>query len=570
MLDLGIKLAKKLNWYHPFLVLFGFLFFVAVGAVVHHKLPLEKISADIYVAEIELKDMTYDDASKLIENKMEEVMEEAIIIEVSGKEYQFSPTELGVEFDIYQTIENVYVAEYGENMWDRVTRTLGSLFQKIEVEPVMHIDREEFENTIATQIHEIREPQDAQIIFNEGEFQIIPHIDGVDVAYDQLLNQLIDSLTRLNPPSIVLDTSVVHPEVHDEDLELPLQDVNELLGREMVFVYHNHGKVEEYPIELTEKWINYQNEEVGTAKVKKSILRGYLEGSIAPVMDINAQNAVIVSLPDENLDYANVEGVAKDGRMVNIEKTMENFYTALSDKSESIELVVDVIKSQVINETGEDLGEMVLLSQGRSNFATSPGGRDFNVRRGLNEKVNNILLAPGGEYDFNKNLGPITNSAGWKNSLAIFGGRDLRPVPGGGLCQVSTTVYRAAVKGGFPITQQSNHSLYVHYYKEYGDGLDATIYPGVKNLKFTNDTDNYLLIQAYDDGYDAVVNIFGTPDGRSVELVGPFYPKDIPDDYKERISLRGNQIGWWQEIYDQDGNLVSEVQLTGTYRKIPY
>ena len=111
-----------------------------------------------------------DQAKKLIENKMEEVMEEAIIIEVSGKEYQFSPTELGVEFDIYQTIENVYVAEYGENMWDRVTRTLGSLFQKIEVEPVMHIDREEFENTIATQIHEIREPQDAQIIFNEGEF----------------------------------------------------------------------------------------------------------------------------------------------------------------------------------------------------------------------------------------------------------------------------------------------------------------------------------------------------------------------------------------------------------------
>jgi vancomycin resistance protein YoaR len=223
-----------------------------------------------------------------------------------------------------------------------------------------------------------------------------------------------------------------------------------------------------------------------------------------------------------------------------------------------------------VNETGENLGELTLLASGVSNWEGSPSGRDYNVRKGLNEKVNNILLAPGEEYDFNKNLGPVTNSAGWQNSLAIFRGSELIPVPGGGLCQVSTTVYRAAINAGLEITERSNHSLYVHYYKAYGDGLDAAIYPGSKNLRFTNDTDNYMLLQAYDDGYDGFVNIYGTPDGRDVELVGPFYPNDIPEEWQDRISLAYNQIGWWQIITDADGNVLEEKQLTGSYRSIPY
>ena len=223
-----------------------------------------------------------------------------------------------------------------------------------------------------------------------------------------------------------------------------------------------------------------------------------------------------------------------------------------------------------MNETGENLGELTFLASGVSNWEGSPDGRDYNVRKGLNEKVNNIFLAPGEEYNFNENLGPVTNAAGWQNSLAIFRGSELIPVPGGGLCQVSTTVYRAAVNAGLEVTERSNHSLYVHYYKAYGEGLDAAIYPGSKNLKFVNNTGNYVLIQAYDDGDDGYVKIYGTPDGRSTDLVGPFYPNDIPSEWSDKISLNYNQIGWWYTIYDENGAVVEEKQLTGTYRSIPY
>ncbi|PIR53229.1 hypothetical protein COU76_02320 [Candidatus Peregrinibacteria bacterium CG10_big_fil_rev_8_21_14_0_10_49_10] len=267
---------------------------------------------------------------------------------------------------------------------------------------------------------------------------------------------------------------------------------------------------------------------------------------------------------------AETSGVAKAGMRLQAASGAELISKALETQQKEVSVHLIPTPGVVINETGEDVGEMKLLAIGRSNFAGSTYARMQNVRKALRSHVNNTVVLPGETFSFNSTLGgPVTESRGWYMAKVIFEGDQLRYAPGGGICQASTTVYRAIVNAGFPVVERRAHSLYVSYYKEYGVGIDATIYPGSQDLVFLNDTEHPLLIQAYDDGYDAVVSIFGTPDGRSVELNGPYFTTNAPDELLiHNRKIAPNEIAWLQRVSYADG-AVKENTILSRYMTLP-
>ena len=129
-----------------------------------------------------------------------------------------------------------------------------------------------------------------------------------------------------------------------------------------------------------------------------------------------------------------------------------------------------------------------------------------------------IILRPGEQFSFNNLLGPVDASTGYLPERVIKEGK-LIPEYGGGLCQVSTTLFRAVFHTGLPIKERRPHSLPVRYYNP--QGFDATIYPGVSDLKFTNDTPAHILIQAKVVGSKLNFEIYGTSDNRRVVTDGP-------------------------------------------------
>ena len=189
-------------------------------------------------------------------------------------------------------------------------------------------------------------------------------------------------------------------------------------------------------------------------------------------------------------------------------------------------------------------------------------------------KGDRVIVAPGETFSFNATLGDsVELHDGWKTSLGIFNGEDLEPTAGGGICQVSTTVYRAGVAAGLPIKEKRNHSIYVKYYREYGEGLDATIFLNSQDLIFENDTGNYILFYAYYVGDEAVVELYGTPDGRKVVLEGPFRRHDAPDDVlnpENTWGLGHNDIGWRQTIARADGTEEKNILLSRYRKEIPW
>jgi len=165
------------------------------------------------------------------------------------------------------------------------------------------------------------------------------------------------------------------------------------------------------------------------------------------------------------------------------------------------------------------LGITELVATGESDFSGSTKNRITNVQVG-SAKYNGVIVAPGEEFSFNKILGDVDAEHGFKPELVIKAS-GVTPEFGGGLCQVSSTMFRAAMNAGFPITARRNHSFAVHYYAP--QGTDATIYPGVQDMKFINNLQSHIVIQTRLDipNHKLYFDFYGTKDDRQVSFEGP-------------------------------------------------
>ncbi|KKP40523.1 MAG: hypothetical protein UR28_C0001G0033 [Candidatus Peregrinibacteria bacterium GW2011_GWF2_33_10] len=261
------------------------------------------------------------------------------------------------------------------------------------------------------------------------------------------------------------------------------------------------------------------NEELNL-DINQTNLEQYINEQIRPKIEKQAQNVKIYFDQNEKIVF---EGTAVNGQKVD-DKSLSKFIAfALANNIQKFELPVIEIKAQVqTDEKLQKLGVKELVSMGWSNFVHSSAARIYNVKFGIN-KYNGLLIAPGEKFSFVDHLGgPVTNKTGWKSELVIKG-KETIPEAGGGLCQVSTTFYRAALNGGYEINERSGHSYAVSYYANPHYGMDCTVYPGSKDCIMTNDSGYYILIQTYTEGLDAYFKFYSTSDGRQVKFNGPYY-----------------------------------------------
>lgn len=263
-------------------------------------------------------------------------------------------------------------------------------------------------------------------------------------------------------------------------------------------------------------------------------------------------------------------GSARPGIVFDMPSVTRDLKDALTKGTETITASLSVVGGPIENLSGKPLGDLVLLGTGKSDFKGSPGARIYNVNKAINKHVNNTLVPPGETFSFNSTLGgPVTNGNGWRDAKVIFNTTDLVMAPGGGICQASTTTFRAMLNAGFSAVKRANHSMYVTYYEKYGVGIDATVFPGKQDLTFVNDTSNYLLFQAYTEGTEAVVQIYGTPDGRETQISGPYFSSsDFYDFPSGERTPRSNEIAWVQRVTYPDGTAKDDV-IVSRYTSLP-
>jgi vancomycin resistance protein YoaR len=229
-------------------------------------------------------------------------------------------------------------------------------------------------------------------------------------------------------------------------------------------------------------------------------------------------------------------------------------YIAGADFTKSLNLPYTESDPKISNiDSISELGVSELIGEGRSNFRGSPKNRIFNINVAT-KRFNGVLIKPGEDFSFVGVLGEVDGDHGYLPELVIKKDKT-EPEFGGGICQVSTTAYRAALNSGLKITARRNHAYPVQYYNP--QGMDATVYVPRPDLRFTNNTPKYILIQTTISGTELIFDFYGTSDGRKVEIIGPKIVERNPDGSMKTTLT--------QKVTDASGKVIIDDDLNSSY-----
>jgi vancomycin resistance protein YoaR len=294
--------------------------------------------------------------------------------------------------------------------------------------------------------------------------------------------------------------------------------------------------------------------------LKRDALLTYLT-NLSATVQASPQNARF-TFNDETRQLDLIQS-SVTGRSLDVEKTLKSIEDKVIQGNHNIPLELVLTPPQVNDKaTAAQLGITELVQSTTSYFYGSPVERVQNIKTAA-ARFHGVLVAPGATFSMASVLGDISLENGYAEALIIVGGKTIAGV-GGGVCQVSTTLFRNVFYAGFPVVQRISHAYRVGYYEQLPNarhdpslaGLDATVFVPLVDFKFTNDTSHWLLMETYLDAahYNLTWKFYSTKDGRTVDwhTTGPVNIVPAPPPvYTENPDLANGEIK--QTDYAADG-----------------
>ncbi|MGM9987957.1 MAG: VanW family protein [Bacillaceae bacterium] len=269
------------------------------------------------------------------------------------------------------------------------------------------------------------------------------------------------------------------------------------------------------------------------------IKKNYSEQLVKPV------NATIVRQGDkfQVIPGKNGEGVDKTKLLSLVKDSIK------TKKPGKITAPTVAIKPKRTTEMMEKVNLDTVIAEYHSKFISLPASV-YNAKLGASH-LSDVLIAPGEEFSFLEKVGLTTKSRGYLEANTYTNGEVTTGV-GGGICQVSSSLYNAALLADLEITERYNHSRPVKYVPY---GLDATVGDYAPDLRFKNNTGNYIYLVAYGTNDDLVIKIYGTPTGKKVYLSSQV-------DYKDDKIMKASA---YKRVV-KDGVVISDEKLhSSTY-----
>jgi vancomycin resistance protein YoaR len=505
-----------------FVVLAAFGAFTVFG---YARLYENRIFPGMRALGVRLDGLTADEARTALNRAIDEALKDGLRFRLDGRDVTLGAATVatndpGASRDLirYDIEESVAAAlSYGRSgpvLRDTLLRW------KARVRPVhlhanVFIDEKEIREGINKALEDrIGGAEDAslEIRWNSAsgraETSVSESKDGEEIRFEIALAELRAQSEILRFEPIELQRSPAHPSITGGDIELLLDDIPEWMDY-APFTLTYDGREYAVSKDLFASWLGAVMKD---GEVALSIDPGRFHDGIRELTDIE-QTASKGSLVIENGRIVSFQA-GTTGYAIEDQATLDSILPNLGS-STAFEITVKKEEASLTGDDPERLGIKEIIGIGRSNFAGSPTNRRKNIALGV-EKVNGSIIAPGEEFSLLRTLGPVTAANGWLSELVIKGNKTV-PEYGGGLCQIGTTTFRAAVQSGMKITERRNHSYRVSYYEP--AGTDATIYEPSPDFKFINDTAHYVLIHAYISGTEVIYEFWGTEDGRKI-IVG--------------------------------------------------
>lgn len=508
-----------------------------------------KIYPGITVGNIDLSGKTAAEAENIIGKKAAEITDSGLTFVYNGKAKTIGAsvssfdTDLSYPsliFDVKETVARAQTQTKNDSYFGYLAFTLAPKEKKI-LSPVYLLDEARLKPLLDEAFPElIIAPINSSFSLSEetGELTAEQEKLGKEINYDAAFTELKDNLNVFANRPINLKTRSKYPDVKSADLSVLEEEAKKIIDAGALSI--NFKDPSDKSATTTWKikperllgWLGAVRED---GKVSLSLNRDkvadYLSLNVSPEVD---REAVRPRFEIKNGKVASWQAGA-NGRKINISSSTEKISEAFLSGEKEIYLEAEEIISENLD-SEKNLNIKEIIGTGHSNFVGSSANRIKNIKTGA-EAVSGILIAPSEEFSLVKVLGDVDAENGYYPELVIKGDKTVKEY-GGGLCQIGTTVFRAAIQSGLPITYRRNHSYRVSYYEP--AGMDAAIYIPEPDVRFINDTANYILIQSRISGNDIYFDFWGVNDGREVTITEPVIyniVKPSPTKYVETTEL---------------------------------
>jgi vancomycin resistance protein YoaR len=553
----------------------------AAGALFAFRLSYAgEIYPGVHVGGVDVGGMTRTEAAAAIQAKADEVTSQRAYFE--GFDQHWAPTlaELGVKVDLDASLDQAMAIGREDSSADRLSSAVSSLSGEHTLPLQLTIDPETMESwsvSVDQQIDLI--PHDASLVIEDGEISVISEANGTIVDQAALQATILNNLQTMQAPTQELPTVDKLPSVHAADLEPARNALTTALSAPIQVTYRNQS----WSID-PEEFGQFVSTTVDPARtgadavsiaVDKDALAAWIDEQFAASVNENPVNAKVA------WDGSQLKAIEAsiDGARLRPEALADLVSASFLGNHETVEIPISVLKPEVDGNNLAALGITTKLGVGSSNYDGSDDARATNIAVGA-ELLNGTLIPPHGEYSFNHSIGVIGPELGFVEGQVIDGekiGRDY----GGGICQVSTTVFRAAYFAGMPIVEGWPHRWQLGFYEldDWTPGLDASIMQpegdpfGGGDFRFENPSDSWMLIESYVDYPRVYVIIYGADLGYTVEISDPEYgetydplpPSQVVDPklpagtmVQTEWAAPGLDIAYYRTVYGPDGSVILE------------
>jgi vancomycin resistance protein YoaR len=461
-----------------------------------------------------------------------------IILATEKKEYVFNSNYFKFDYDMEETVREAYLLGRGNSFLLNFKDKFQSIYNPRNIDFVYEYDNSLIDIEVSRIVGEEKiSGNDAYFTYNGGSLVITPEKTGISVDYPKLIDLIQGKITSDSDVYVKIPFKQRSPELTSTDLISIKNDLNSKFLNSFRLNFFEKSRTL-YPKEVFSLIKIRKNKDGLYYDINEELLKK-LTLELRSIVDNKPRAQVTKFEGDRVLEF----NINQEGSVLDEAKFRKEFRTKLFAGGKDMNLPSIKIGS---NFSKESYGINHLLAEGKSKFLGSINSRVHNLNLAA-EKINGTLVAPGEEFSFLNTVGPISSSTGFQTAYVISQGRTVLG-EGGGVCQTSTTLFRAILNSGLPVIARYPHAYRVGYYEQDAKpGLDASVYYPSLDLKFKNDTDKYVLIQAYVDKskYEMVFYLFGTKDGREVKITEPelfgFIPAPAPE-YVEDSNLKPGEV----------------------------
>jgi vancomycin resistance protein YoaR len=514
---------------------------------------------------ISLSGMTVDDAAAVITNSYR-FPETGNILLIDGQNsWPVKPVQLGFYLDPLASANSAYNAGRRGGVLQVLLQRVNVFKQSVQVQPSFIFDQKTAVNALNALAAQINQPvreaaisiEGTQVLVQSGQSGRVLDVSATLAAITSQIQSMQDGIVPLavRQSDPVILSAETQGELARAALSEPLT---------LTLPADASGQATSYQIQPSDlaPLLTFAKVDNGSGSqyqiaVSQPLMAGWLN-SVKSDLEAEPENARFMFNDDTR--QLELKRPAVIGRTLNVDPSIQAINQALQNGQHTAALNFTFTNPPVTDQmTGAELGITELVMEYSTFFAGSSPDRVQNIKT-ASEKFYGLLVPPGATLSMSDVLGDISLDNGYAEALIILGDQTIKGV-GGGVCQVSTTLFRTALYAGYPIIERHPHAYRVGYYEQINSsgshdvdlaGLDATVFVPLVDFKFKNDTPYWLLMETYvsTSNHSLTWKFYSTKDGRAVTMdsTGPTDIVKPPDPvYRENPELPQStkkQVDW--------------------------